>query len=544
MRLAWIAIPLVFSISPFAQGQPVISSPILHGATMRPSGGINREGLARGSIFVVFGSGLGPEELVHGALPYPTRLPMDPSGTHITFRNLETTELFEAYLIHSWRSQVAGIIPSAIPAGQAEVRVSYNGQESEPALVLIEEASPGFFTVSQTGQGQAVVQNYESLAKQPLNGLATPAVPGQTIVLWVTGLGPIAGPDNIAPPVGTLRDDIRVGMLGKSGFPVWVAAEYAGRSSEFPAVDQINVRIPDDGSIVPSCYVGLAIEIGETPFYSDSLMAMSETGEPCDHIWRLSADRLAALDRGERIAFLWIQIGGELGYARLARADAFGIQPFLMNGRLLLHRWPVEGIWSWPGQPSPRGVPLSDSAHKRIQLNGDMRLVGPGGRSVRFTYSEHLGSVYPAYSGIDQLWEGGEWMLQFPGGENISSFDLSLWISPLPDLTPPPTVNLAQDLTLRWDGSGYREDDAVQLQLQATRAGAVFYERLATRTALGRAGEITFTAAELAPLDLGPGTTLTWVVTSEGAPHVFASDGLDYGWINITPSRNFAARPE
>jgi uncharacterized protein (TIGR03437 family) len=88
---------------------------------MEVSGGINGKGIAPGSIFIVFGSGLGPEELVHGAVPYPTRLPMNPSGTHSTFRSLETNELFEAYLIHSWKTQAAEIIPSASPAGQSEV---------------------------------------------------------------------------------------------------------------------------------------------------------------------------------------------------------------------------------------------------------------------------------------------------------------------------------------------------------------------------------------------------------------------------------------
>lgn len=539
MRLVWLTIFLLFPILPCAQGQPVIAGPILHGATMQVSGGISGDGLARGSIFIIFGSGLGPEELVHGTLPYPTRLPMNPSGTHITFRALATNELFEAYLIHSWKTQAAGIIPSAIPAGQAEVRVSYNGKESEPKLMFIKESSPGLFTVSQTGKGQAVVQNYESPVIQPLNGLAQPAVPGQRVILWVSGLGAIAGPDNIAPPVGSLRDDIRVGLAGASGFPVWVDAEYAGRSPEFPGVDQINVRIPDDGSVAPSCYVALAIEVGGEIFYSNSQMAMSATGEPCNHPWTLSANQLAALDRGGNIAFLRIQISGGSGYARLTRTDGYGILPFLSTGRALIHEPQVEGVRLWPGQQSL----ISSSAQKGIPLQGDMRLVGPGGQSVIFTPYEEGSSFFPV-GDTDALWDGGEWVLQFPGGDGIPSFETSFWVAPLPDLTPPSTVNLAQDLTLHWDGSGYRDDDAVRLMLQAKRAGSDFYERLATRTALGSAGEVTFSAAELAPLDLGPGTTLQWMVTSDSAPHLFAPDGLDYGWMYVAPTRNVAALPQ
>lgn len=543
MRLAWLAFLLLIQISPSAQGQPAIAGPILHGATMRASGGIHGEGLARGSIFVVFGSGLGPEDLVHGTLPYPTQLPVGSSGTRIRFRSLQTDETMDAYLIHTWRRQVAGIIPSALPAGDAEMRISYNGVESQPVAVLIVDAEPGLFTVNQNGRGTAVVQNYESPSSQPLNGLVSPAMPGQYIILWATGLGPITSSDNIAPPIGNLRDDIRVRILGGSSQPISIPVAYAGRAPGLPGVDQINVRLPDDGSLDLACYVRLAIEIGESIFYSDATISITETPGTCQHPWGLSQDRLAHLDIGGSVSFLKIQVGDENGHARLASSDALGIQPFFLSGRKLLPGEPSTNIPSWPGQPSTGG-PDSLLALTAVDMDGAILCVGPDGRNFRFVREGAADTYFAADSPYEDLWIGGEWTLRFPGGDEIPFFETDFWIAPLPSIKPPSVVNLNEDLTLTWDGSVYREGDAARVRLQAKRAGAEFFERIAVQTTLATAGELTFRADELAAVDLGPGSTLKWVVESESIPHLFTAEDLDYGRINIAAARSFDAVPQ
>ncbi|MDA0207521.1 MAG: hypothetical protein O3A53_13570 [Acidobacteria bacterium] len=545
MRLAWLAISLIglFPILPSAQAEPVIAGPILHGATMRASGGLNGVGLARGSIFVAFGSGLGPQELVHGTLPYPTQLPLGSDGTRVSFRSLATNEIFDAHLIHSWHSQVAGIIPSALPACETEVRVSYNGIASELTPLMIVDAEPGLFTVNQSGRGAAVVQNYESPSSQPLNGLTSPAMPGQYIILWATGLGPIVGSDNIAPPVGNLRDDIRVRMLGGPGPPISIPVAYAGRAPGLPGVDQINALLPDDGSVDLACYVRLAVEVGDSIFYSDATISTTETPGTCHHPWGLSTEKLADLDNGGNVSFLKIQIGDENGYARLANTDALGIQPFFLSGRKLLPGEPSTSIPSWPGQPSAGG-PDSLLALTGVDLDGEILFVGPDGRNFRFIRDEAAGTYFPGDSPYEDLWIGGEWTLRFPGGDGTPFFQTDFWIAPLPSVEPPSAVSLNEDLTLTWDGSGYRKGDVVRVRLQATRAGAEHFERITVQTTFATAGELTFRAGDLAAVDLGPGSTLKWVVESESIPHLFTAENLDYGRINVATARSFDAVPE
>jgi uncharacterized protein (TIGR03437 family) len=256
--------------------KPVIAGPLRHGASMSGSRvSLDDDfisGLAQGSIFVAFGSNLGLPELVHAAIPYPTQLPFDAGGTQVSFRSIESGQTFQAYLIHSSATQVAGIIPSDIPLGFAEVRVSYNGMESDPTLAGISDVWVGLFTVGQNGRGPAVVQNYESSVAQPLNKLTRPAAPGQYLILWGTGLGPIDGPDNVGPAVGNLREDVAVRIGG-----VEVPAEYAGRSPEFPGVDQINVRIPDDGRVDLGCYQPLGLQIGNHGFGAQTTVSISDT---------------------------------------------------------------------------------------------------------------------------------------------------------------------------------------------------------------------------------------------------------------------------
>jgi hypothetical protein len=144
-----VALP---SVAPAAEppARPVIDSTLRNGASMSdyPFTRIIQAGLAPGSIFVVFGSGLGPTELAQGTLPYSMQLPAGPSRTHISFRSVESGEMYEAPLLHSWSTQVAGIISSQLPLGTVEIVISYTGVPSEPLLMEIVEVRPGLFTVS------------------------------------------------------------------------------------------------------------------------------------------------------------------------------------------------------------------------------------------------------------------------------------------------------------------------------------------------------------------------------------------------------------
>jgi len=83
------------------------------------------------------------------------------------------------------------------------------------------------------------VQNYNSPADQPVNALTEAASPGQVMILWGTGLGPVDFDDAMTPQARSLDINVEVLVGGKSANVL-----YKGRSPQFPGIDQINFQLP------------------------------------------------------------------------------------------------------------------------------------------------------------------------------------------------------------------------------------------------------------------------------------------------------------
>ena len=87
----------------------------------------------------------------------------------------------------------------------------------------------------------AAAQRFVSENRTPRRDPTGPARPGDTVVLWGTGLGPVAGPETVAPQAGSIDTPIEV-MVGNRSAEVL----YQGRAPCCVGLDQINIRIPDD----------------------------------------------------------------------------------------------------------------------------------------------------------------------------------------------------------------------------------------------------------------------------------------------------------
>lgn len=501
-------------------------------------------GLAGGSIFALFGVNLGPAGLVLGSVPYPDQLPAAAGGTRVTFRSLENQQVYSAPLIHSVQSQVAGIVPSLLPLGMAEVTVSYDGMDSEPAKVAIVEFSPGLFTVSQTGSGPAVVQNYESEASQPLNTLTRPASPGQYLIFWGTGLGPIDEPDNMAPVAGSVRDDVSIKIGG-----VEIPAEYAGRSPEFPGVDQINVRIPDDGSIELGCYQDLAIRIGNHTRGTQTSVSISDTPGECDHPWGLSAEKLAELEGGGTASFLHMIFTGQFTHIELAKVDAFGVWGNQSVGRLIPPNPFVDLAFGGgpcsidtvfqapipPGSP-PQSLPARPvpPGHFPLDLGDNLSLAGPGARALAFSpFRTNSISFGPLLEPAKDFLVPGDWTLSASGGADVPAFEAPFRALAMPVDLLPESVRLGADLEITWDGSAYSEGDRmwVSLEPDPEQPSGSAAKALSCRFE-ATAGSLQIPASVLAKLEASAGDPLLWQLSVEGAPQPFNAEGIDHGQIS------------
>jgi uncharacterized protein (TIGR03437 family) len=210
--------------------------------------------IAEGSIFNIFGSNMGPTALAYAtSLPLPTTL----SGTSINVTVSGTT--VQCYMFYTSAGQVAAILPSTTPVGTGTISVSYNGTASPTAPITVAKSSFGIFTVNQQGSGPGVILDGKNNGNAPTFAFQ----PGETVVAWGTGLGPISGSDATTPPSGNLPGITVAVTIG--GVSATVA--YAGRSG-YAGEDQVDFTIPTGvtGCFVP---VDIAVTNGATTVLSN-----------------------------------------------------------------------------------------------------------------------------------------------------------------------------------------------------------------------------------------------------------------------------------
>jgi uncharacterized protein (TIGR03437 family) len=208
-------------------------------------GSLPNSGVAQGAYFTVTGSGLGPSTLVvAGSYPLPTTQGL--GGTNVQVKVGAVTQTCIIY--YTSATQVSGIIPSATPVGTGTLTISYQGS-SVSAPIQVVAASFGMFTLNSGGTGPASITdvNYNPIT------MINAAHPGDTIVLWGTGLGAVTG-DETEPPTGSKNFPGVEVLIGTQLVPPL----YAGRSS-YPGLDQVNVVIPAGFSYGCKTSIGVVV---------------------------------------------------------------------------------------------------------------------------------------------------------------------------------------------------------------------------------------------------------------------------------------------
>ncbi len=178
--------------------------------------------LAPGEMVTIFGTGLGPTELVQGTY--------DGSGMLATYV-AETRVFFDdaqAPLMHVSATQVTAVAPMGI-SGSTNVRVEYQLRRSAAIAVPVAGAAPAIF---------GGVWNQDGT----VNAAGNPAARGSVVSLYCSGLGKLKG----APVYGKLP------MAGKWPAPEAAVTvsfgdaegeiQFAGQIS--PGVVQLNVKVP------------------------------------------------------------------------------------------------------------------------------------------------------------------------------------------------------------------------------------------------------------------------------------------------------------
>src|ERR1700693_2270722 len=130
---------------------PLCAQPVLNAASVLNASGYQNQ-LAPDTVFVIFGSGLGPAAIATASGPnYPTSV----GGTSVTFTPTTGGTAIVAGMVYSIAGQIAGLVSSSIAPGTYAVTVTYNTQASKPQNVTVVPRSFGIATVNSAGTGAA-----------------------------------------------------------------------------------------------------------------------------------------------------------------------------------------------------------------------------------------------------------------------------------------------------------------------------------------------------------------------------------------------------
>ena len=432
--------------------------------------------LARGSFISIFGKNLGTQAGPPSSLPLPKTL----GGAAVNIKPASGSGTFQAYLHFVNPGQINAILPSAVPAGPADLTVTVNNQTSPARRIQVAESAFGIFTIASQPAGMAIAQNYESATSLPLNLYTNAARPGQTLILWGTGLGAYtAGPDGDAPQAGNIVNNAQVIVAGTTISPF-----YAGRAPGIPGVDQINFTLPDSIPIPDGCSLEVQVQIGDQIQQGSATIAKSSNGPVCQHPYALSQDQLTALETGNTLNASVVQLLRNFAVEGLVNGAPFGfsgeevqigIRKFAANGSPLTNQGYPFSVSQAPGTCNvvkATGQDLNFVDHIdfanlesfNLDAGTNLSLAGPAGTmtvdSLGITTLAQ-GSTVPGVPSSGAFLVDGNYTLSVAGGKDVGAFEAKFILQNQFNANFPANLTKGQPLTLTWTGGN--DGDVVRI---------------------------------------------------------------------------------
>lgn len=354
--------------------------------------------------------------------------------------------------------------------------LTFNGQTSAPAPVNVVSTQFGIFTQNSGGTGPAVAQVYSSATTINLMGLTTPAQPGQTLVLYGTGLGAISGSDSNSPGAVAVGSNVTVNIAG-----VTTPAVYAGRSPQFPGLDQVNFVLP--GNVATGCYIPAEVTASGRPSNLFYLSIAAPGASACTHPFGLSQAAMSKLDvpggtinigmfQMLRAVVLGLPAEGAGGLFEAVDANAtfqtFSQILFAFGG----YNYPVASgscaVLDTLDPVAGFSVPnLSALGGKELKSAGFLSLAGTNGNSATILRQmDANGNDIGGYLSVFFSTLGkGTWTLSATNGPDVGAFSAStslpddlVWTNVGNFNNPPRT-----DLTITWTGGATNAQSLVTI---------------------------------------------------------------------------------
>lgn len=205
--------------------------------TINPGGTVHAftpqsgQALAPGTWMAIYGSDLADETLINSSVVFPTAL----AGTSVIIGGTEAPLNFVS------TGQVNALIPFELASGQTyEVIVNNNGALSTPVSFTATEVTPGVLAYP-SGYVEAQHGGTTNLLSE-----ASPAKPGEYIVLYLLGMGPTATPVTSGQPAPAALDPTtNTPTITLNGEAV-TTISYSGFTPTTVGLYQIDLQIPAD----------------------------------------------------------------------------------------------------------------------------------------------------------------------------------------------------------------------------------------------------------------------------------------------------------
>ncbi len=413
--------------------------------------------VAQGSIFDAYGQTQGtPPGAAVAAFPLRTSLADVSVQVTVGDRTvdaliLEVKAALVTYPGMPFSFGVRAVLPSATPLGVASPVVRYKGQPvtgfGGPKMLVVAH-DLGLYSASDGG---STAQNAGPSGSLQVNDFGHAATPGQLVILWGTGLGPVSADEAVGPVPGDLGiQDLQVLVANKPSRVV-----YAGRSGCCAGLDQIIFEVPAG---IQGCGVPVVVQFsGDGSQSNGARVSIAAQPGPCPT--GLSSDLTQKYLAGSLVAGVLQGSNPDGGAQSFTAAFAVGAAPWELAGYLAMPNGSCYGTAGLAG------------ANASMTIQGPQRRPLDAGPQIAIRTPEEIvvlnrsGSVAPLASQFDPLRYSGDTQTNHlpagnysadngGGGPDIPSFQSTF---SLPDLSfawtnkdSLSTVAASQDLTITW----------------------------------------------------------------------------------------------
>lgn len=525
------------------QAQPTVATGGVINVASYTRTGLPGSSIAQGSLFTVFGGNMG--STFTGALSFPLQKTMQGTSIKVTVGSTSV----DAIMIYTSAGQVNAILPSSTPVGAGKLTLTYNNQTSTPVDVQIVPSSFGAFTRNNAGSGPAEIQNYVPATNPlPVNTITTPATPGQTVILYGTGLGPVSGDEAAAPPVEN-------NMQSTLNVIVWVGTTpaqvtYAGRSGCCAALDQVDFVVPQG---VQGCYLPVSVEAGGVVSNFTSMAVESSAGAGCSDADGIDSTDVKTLESTGSVKLgsidlthisLALSKQASPIFSDVANAVFGNYSSAQLSASLGLTQSPSVGSCTVSQFLGLSPIPVDPTKPTPIDA-GSLSLTGSPGTQAITKASTGIYSATVGGVPLDQIFSATAQPAYFTpgsytvsGGGSAGSFSEQFTVPS--DVTSNAanmsTINRSQDLTVTWTGGASGEFVAISgtsslgtsLGPAPTSPGNVFL-----CVADASAGSFTVPSWVLKTLPATPeGIGNSFLLVGTQTPAVkFSASGLDDGYV-------------